>query len=619
MSTESLNALPKQSSTPVKSPPPAKVRLWPAFVFVGAYWAAWAIVTVFYPATFQQFMTLFWSPMILAPLVLVWWLGFSRQPWLERFWGVGCVILAGIGATYLADKSMMMGMLMYALPVAITAVVLTLTVTRGAEARMRWLAVAVASVLAWGYYTLIRVDGVTGRLEAERSWRWTETAEDKFLAERKVSKLPTGVGSRIDDPPADGTPSDGTPRRAFPTEAGDGDWPEFRGRNRDGHLHHVSFQTDWTAQPPKEVWRRRVGPGWSSFAVVGDRAFTQEQRGEAEAVVCIDVATGEEVWSHEDEARFYDVVAGAGPRATPTFHGGKIYSQGGNGKVNCLDAATGKLIWSRDVTEDGKPDAKAEKLKPPVWGYASSPLVVGGVVVVFAGGKEGKSVLGYDAVSGELKWSAGKGTHSYSSPQLFTAGGQPQVLMVSERGLEAIDPTDGKLLWEHDWNLQEMFRVCQPHVIGESQVLVGTPMTEGTRLLSLSKDGETWTAKEEWTSKDLKPYYNDFVRLGDHLYGFDSDILVCIDVASGKKKWKKGRYGHGQALLLGEAGQMLVISDQGDAVLTEVSPQGLKEIAKFKALNGKTWNHPVIAGGKLLVRNGEEMACFELTSAGDSN
>jgi len=570
------------------------MRLWPAFVFVAAYWAAWAIVTVFYPATFEQFMTLFWSPMILAPLMLVWWLFFSRQAWLERFWGMGCVILAGVSATYLAHKSMMMGMLMYALPVAITAVVLTLAVTRGAEARMRWLAVAVASVLAWGYFTLIRVDGISGRLEAERSWRWTETAEDKFLAERKV-RAPEAA-----------------PAAASEMVATEADWPEFRGRNRDGHLLNVSFQTDWKSQPPKELWRRRVGPGWSSFAVVGDRAFTQEQRGEAEAVLCIDIATGKEVWSHEDDTRFYEVVAGAGPRATPTFHGGKIYSQGGSGKVNCLDAATGKLIWSRDVTEDGKPNANAEKLKPPMWGYSSSPLVFGGVVTVFAGGKEGKSVLGYDAESGELKWSAGKGTHSYSSPQLLTAAGQQQVLMVSEQGLEAFDPASGKLLWEHDWNLKDMFRVCQPHVIGESQVLVGTPMTEGTRLLSLSKADETWTAKEEWTSKDLKPYFNDFVRLGDHLYGFDGEILVCIELASGKKKWKKGRYGHGQALLLGESGQMLVISDQGEAVLTEVSPQGLNVVAKFKALNGKTWNHPVIAGGKLLVRNGEEMACFEL-------
>jgi len=205
--------------------------------------------------------------------------------------------------------------------------------------------------------------------------------------------------------------------------------------------------------------------------------------------------------------------------------------------------------------------------------------------------------------------------HSYSSPQLVKFGDDDQILMVSDRGLEAFEPATGRLLWEHDWNIKDMFRVLQPHVVGDGQVVISTPMMEGIRLLTIAKEGDTWSAKEKWAAKDLKPYFNDFVQLGDYLYGFDNDILVCIDLATGKKKWKKGRYGNGQALLLGDKGQMLVISEQGDAVLTEVSPEGLTERGKFKALNGKTWNHPVIAGGKLLVRNSEEMACFDLSSS----
>jgi outer membrane protein assembly factor BamB len=564
-------------------------RLWPALVLVAAYWVAFAIANLVFPATFQQFMIIFWSPLVLAPCILVWWLFFSRQPWPERLGGVACLAVAGAAATALAHKSMMMGMVMSALPAAITAVVLTLLVTHAASPQLRWLALAAASILAWGYFTLLRVDGVTGALQAERSWRWSQTAEDKFLAERQKP------GSAKNDAAA-------APTELVATAA---DWPEFRGANRDGHLVGFDITADWTAQPPKELWRKRVGPGWSSLAVVGDHVFTQEQRGEAEAVVCYRLATGEEIWSHEDKSRFYEMVGGAGPRATPTFHAGKIYSCGGSGVLNCLDAATGKSIWSHDMGEDAK-------TKPPVWGFSSSPLVAGGVAIVFAGGKEGKSVLAYDAQTGELRWSAGKGTHSYSSPQLFTAAGQQQVLMVSEQGLEAFDPADGRVLWQHDWNLKDIFRVCQPHVIDESRVLIGTPMMEGTRLLAIAKDGDAWSVKEEWTSKELKPYFNDFVRHGECLYGFDSDILVCIDLATGKKKWKKGRYGHGQALLIGDKGRLLVISDKGEAVLTEVSPTGLAELGKFQAITGKTWNHPVIAGGKLLVRNGEEMACFEL-------
>jgi len=184
--------------------------------------------------------------------------------------------------------------------------------------------------------------------------------------------------------------------------------------------------------------------------------------------------------------------------------------------------------------------------------------------------------------------------------------------MVSEHGLEAFDATTGQLLWEHEWNLKDFFRVCQPHILGDSQILLGTGMSNGTRLLTIANEGGKWAVTEGWTSKDLSPYFNDFVSLKGHLYGFDGEFVVCIDAATGKKKWKKRGYGHGQVLLVGDGGQMLVISDKGEAALTEVSPEGLTERGKFQALTGKTWNHPVIAGGKLLLRNAEEMACFEV-------
>jgi outer membrane protein assembly factor BamB len=163
--------------------------------------------------------------------------------------------------------------------------------------------------------------------------------------------------------------------------------------------------------------------------------------------------------------------------------------------------------------------------------------------------------------------------------------------------------------------MKEMFRCVQPHIAGDGLVLVGTPLSNGTRLIQVTKDGEDWKVAEKWRSMDLKPYFNDCVQLGDYLYGFDNDILVCIDLATGKKKWKKGRYGSGQVLLIGDQGQMLVISEEGDAVLTEVSPKALEERGRFNAIEGKTWNHPVIAAGKLLVRNSKQMACYELAPA----
>jgi outer membrane protein assembly factor BamB len=602
MATDSPTAPPANHAAAAAPSPFSRPRLWPALLLVAAYWIAWLIVNVFYSATFTQFLVLFWSPFVLSAGILVWWLAGSRLPWRDRWWGVACLVVGGIGAKLLAHPSMGMGLIMYAAPVAMTAAVLTLALTRSAATPTRWFALATASALAWGYFTLIRVDGVTGALQAERSWRWSPTAEETYLAEQRKRK---GAHSGLQAADA---------AAALPIElvATAADWPAFRGVNRDGHVLGVDLRADWTAQPPREVWRRRVGPGWSSLTVVGNHVYTQEQRGEAEAVVCLSLATGDEIWSHEDRSRFYEVVAGAGPRATPTFHAGQVYSLGGGGVLNCLDAASGRKVWSRDITADAKVKESDSNIKPPQWGFSSSPLVAHGIVTVFAGGKEGKSVLGYDAATGELRWSAGQGMHSYSSPQLVKMAGQQQVFMVSEHGLEAFDAATGRPLWEHKWNEKDMFRVCQPHVVGDSQVLLGTGMGVGTRLLEISEEGGEWKITEKWTSKDLKPYFNDFVSLGGFLYGFDNDILVCIDLATGKKQWKKGRYGHGQVLLVGDQGQMLVISDKGEAILTEVSPTGLAERGKFQAVNGKTWNHPVIAAGKLLVRNGEEMACFDL-------
>jgi outer membrane protein assembly factor BamB len=309
-------------------------------------------------------------------------------------------------------------------------------------------------------------------------------------------------------------------------------------------------------------------------------------------------------------------VSGAGPRATPTFSGGKLYTQGARGRLNCLDAATGEPVWSRDILADANPGAdklpKDQQPAPPVWGFSSSPLVTQGEVIVFAGGKDGRGVLAYDAATGEPKWHGGKGTHGYSSPQLATLEGIKQVLMVSDYGLESFDPQTGKLLWDHDWTVQEIFRVCQPHLLAGGRIVLGTPMDGGTRLLSVARSGDGWKVAEEWTADNFKPYFNDVVSHNGYLYGFDGDHFTCRDLATGNRKWKKGRYGHGQVLLAADQGLLIVISEKGELVLVEANSEKLVERGKLKALSGKSWNHPVIAGNKLLVRNAEEMACYDL-------
>jgi outer membrane protein assembly factor BamB len=613
MTTVPTQVIGKTIDKPLAAAPAKPPRLWPALVLILAYWIGWVAVTPLKEALhvtgFVQFMYYFWAPMIVAAVLLVWALALSRLTWLDRLWFVGWLAVGGGLARLVVERSVLFGLIMYALPVAMTAAVVWLVVMRGAATWPVRLGLVAASLLSWGYYTLIRVDGINGDLATTRSWRWEPTPEERYLLElRPVSNASAARAVSA----AGKTESTGQTELIPPrVTAADlavsaGDWPEFRGVARDGTVRGATIAADWKAQPPKKLWSRRVGPGWSSFVTVGNVAFTQEQRGEEEAIVCFDIATGNELWSHTDKARFWEVVAGAGPRSTPTLAEGKLYTQGASGTLDCLDAATGQVVWSRDIKTD------AGVKDPPQWGYSSSPLVTHGSVITFAGGKDGKSVVAYDPETGAPKWHGGKGTHSYSSPHLATIAGVEQVLMVSDHGLESFDPASGQLLWEHKWFLEGMFRVCQPLVLPGDKVLITTGMGMGSKLLAVTKDGDQWQVKEEWFTKDYSPYFNDAVVHDGYLYGFDGPIFLCVDLATGKKLWKKGRYGHGQVLLIADQGLLVIISEKGELALVEANPKDLKELGKFQAIKGKTWNHPVLTGNKLLVRNDEEMACYEV-------
>jgi outer membrane protein assembly factor BamB len=444
-------------------------------------------------------------------------------------------------------------------------------------------------VVCWGYFTLTRIDGLGGDLKSEVSWRWDTTAEERFLAEK--SKAATGHLVKL--PPV-----------------GPEDWPEFRGPQRDSRLSGVKIATDWNVQPPKLLWKHRIGPGWSSFAVVGDYAYTQEQRGEDEATVCYYIPDGSEIWAHLTPGRFWEVVAGAGPRATPTYHDGRIYAFGANGLLVALDAATGRELWKRNVQQE-------TAAVTPQWGFSASPLVIDDKVIVIAGGPEGKGTAAYRTSDGEPAWYSGLGKHSYTSAQRAKFDGIDVLLSAHEVGLEALNPTDGKTVWSHTWDMGEAFRIVQPYVFADGRVLLASGYGFGSRLLNVRHTAEpsVWQADEVWTSKKFNPYYNDFVVYDGHAYGFDGNIFCCINLADGERPWKKGRYGYGQVLLLADQGLLLVLGDEGQAVLVEAKPDALHEVGRFQALAGKTWNHPVVTRGKLLVRNAEEAACYELRLA----
>lgn len=576
-------------SAPVSPVAPRPLRSWPGLIVMAILLGMIFIPGWMAPGSYVAFMSMFYAPFVGGTLLLVWWLFFSRAPWLDRIVVPLVAIAVGLVMTKIADKTMPFGLLLYGVPTICTVWVAWLAISGGMPWSTRRIGLLSALLVAWGYFGLVRLDGIQGDMKSEISWRWTSTAEQQFLAAKQTK--PATVGQSEPAATVEEITLDAQ------------DWPEFRGVLRDGVLDGVSITADWSTAP-KLVWKQRIGPGWGSFAVVGERLFTQEQRGADEAVVCYSAKDGSELWAHTDPSRFEEVVAGAGPRATPTFHASRIYALGANGLLNCLHAATGEKIWSADT-------AKVAEAKIPMWGFSGSPLIVGDMAVVLLGSPTGSAMLAYDAMTGEKRWTAGPGNHTYSSPHLAKIAGVEQILSMTDEGLTSLNPTNGEVLWNYAWPMKDAFRVLQPLVMGDT-VLIGSNM-EGCRLIRVAHEADKWSTSEVWKSLDIKPNFNDYVLLEGNLYGFDGNVFSCIDVETGKRKWKRGRYGFGQVLLLKSQKLLLIQAESGDVALVEANPKEFVEKGKFPALAGKTWNHPVIAHGKLFVRNAEEMACYDVT------
>ena len=568
--------------------------------------------------------------------VLLWWLFFSRAAWSERLGAIVLMVVA-VAVTYrLVHESIANGMMgfmliVYSIPALSLALVVWAVASRNFSSGLRHASMVAVILLACAAFSIIRTDGITGDSDSDLKWRWTPTAEERLLAERSAEPLRPTVPTPPPTPPE-------ASKRPPETRAGDiGDippvslpaktepaitavmeppdvWPGFRGPARDGVIRGVRIETDWSRTPPIEMWRRPIGPAWSSFAVRGDRFYTQEQRGDDEIVSAYNLKTGEPVWRHRDAARFWESNAGAGPRGTPTLSNGRVYTLGATGIINALDDRDGSVFWSRNAASDtGR--------KIPDWGIASSPLVVGEVVIVATAGW----LAAYDAITGNPRWFGPKTGYGYSSPHLTTIDGVEQVVLVNGPGAISVAPSDGTVLWQHAWAGDS---VVQPAVIAPGDILIGSGsgLAAETGMLRVNvvhepndaasgKPGR-WIVKERWTSAGLKPYFNDFVVHKGHAYGFDGSILASINLEDGKRNWKGGRYGHGQLVLLPDRDLLLVLTEDGELALVPAMPDKFTELARVPALDGKTWNHPVLIGDVLLVRNGQEMAAFRLPLAG---
>lgn len=583
---------PIAAAEPTASEQPASVykplRFWPVLLFLAGMLIMPQLPTLLEDGPAMIWMAAALGPTVFAVLILLWWLTFSRATGRERLVGFLGIVVS-LGATvFLLHKSMQgPGMLMVTIPTGFGLFGLfAMLCARMLNFKRTVIATAVAA-LGFLFSTLLQTEGVWGNFSPQLSWRWTETAEDRLLA----NAVPT-ENVAIED---------------VATQLENPEWPGFRGTNRDSRVTGVRYSADWKTQPPELLWKIPIGPGWSSFAVAGNLLFTQEQRGPNACVVCYDADSGKQVWAYELESRFEEAMAGPGPRATPTLADSQLYTTMAEGFLLRIDPKTGELVWKTNLRE-------ASGASLPMWGFSSSPLVIDSVVIVHAGGDGDKGVLGFNIEDGELVWSAPCGSQSYSSPQLAQIDGEQFVLLASDTGVTVIDPKSGSARLDYAWP-HPGYRSLQPQMLDTNTMLIPTGEGTGLRRLTLSNvDGELKT-EDKWTTRHLKSDYNDMVVHNGFGYGFDNVIFACVDLETGKRKWKRGRYGKGQVVLLADSGLLLVAGEKGDAILLEANPEKHVELGKFKAIKGKTWNHPVVVGDRLYIRNGEEAACFRLPLA----
>lgn len=541
----------------------------------------------------RYWMVALFGPLLCCLLILIWWLAASRATGKERVFGfVGLITLTGLTVWLLHPTMKGPGVLSITVPMGMFAFALGALLLAAQRPAVRTGFALLLALGGFGFSILLRGDGMTGGYVLSTHWRWSQSPEEVMLAARQAG----ATGHAVDLDTAKMVPALANP-----------EWPGFRGADRAARSRGPQIATDWATQPPRQLWKIPVGPAWSSFAVAGNFLFTQEQRGPMETVVCYAADTGREVWNRGIETRLDDPLGGPGPRATPTLAQGALFVTGATGTFLRLDPTTGDIVWQHDLkTIAGR--------KAPTFGFSASPLVAGSMVIVYAGGPGDKGLLAFDVESGALRWSAAAGNDSYSSPQANTIAGENLVLMLTNEGLLFFDPATGRERLSYRWPFSNQ-RTLQPHFVVPDTVLLPTDNNIGTRAIRITKVNGQLAAEDLWTSPRMNPEFTDFVSRQGYAFGVIGALFTCVDLKTGDRKWRDGRYGKGQVLLLENPGLLLVAAEQGQAVLLRADPKDHAELGSFQALEGKTWNHPVVVGDRLYLRNSQEAAAYQLPLA----
>ena len=377
-------------------------------------------------------------------------------------------------------------------------------------------------------------------------------------------------------------------------------WSQWRGPNRDGISTETGLLKQWPAEGPPLVWKASgAGRGFSSFSVANGKLYTMGLRGDREFIIAFDVATGKEAWATANGNAFRN-DRGDGPRGTPTVDGDRVYALGGSGDLSALDARTGKVVWTKNILKEFGG-------RNITWGISESPLIVGDKLLVNPGGPEA-SMVALNKSDGSVIWKSQSDKAGYSSAIPVQINGGTQVVFFTSERAVGLDLKDGRLLWEYAKPSNNVANAATPIARG-NRVFISSDYGTGGGVVEIKPDG---AAQEVWFSKDMRNHHSSSVLVGDYLYGFSSAILTAIKFDTGEIAWRDRSVGKGS--LVYADGRLYCFSERGVVGLVEATPTGYVEKGRFKIEAGdiETWTHPVVAGGRLYLRDQDTIYSYDV-------
>ncbi len=442
-----------------------------------------------------------------------------------------------------------------------------------------------------GFLAIFRIVRVDAEIVPQFAWRWAESAPLPDAELASVSPFDEFFAPR-------------------PT-----DYSQFLGPDANATMRLTHVEKNWQEHEPKILWKQPIGKGWSGFAVQGDAAYTMEQREHEEWISCYDANSGKLLWHYAIPGLHFNPLGGTGPRATPAIYDGRVYAMSAVSELVCLDMRSGERLWSSDLLKlTGSTQSAFES--QVTWGRSASPLIVDGKVIIPLGGagdSQIQTLIAFDGKSGAEVWRAGSGQISYSTPTVVTLQGQKQILYVGEAKLSSFTIADGKELWSVPWPGRSTndANVSQPIAIDDTRVLMTKGYGGGGQVIEVTLAEGTWSTKSLWRVEAvLRTKFTSCVVKDGCAFGLNDGILECVDLSNGKRLWKKGRYRHGQVLLVGD--ELLITAENGSLVLVAADSREFRELATLPVIGDVTWNTAALSGDRFLMRNSDEAACVIL-------